>query len=378
MPIINKYDAYYLDSTVGPIKKPTTSKFGFALDSHYNFSDKDYWHVACFDGKSLLHLSEVIPNHILQEIRNKNIILSIGAEYEVFIDIPEMIYEFLIKELLIPAESILLFSGNAKIDDVVSKLASANGMPKIQTRWVCVFERFVSSSRTNILDTLQLKEYPKKFLSLNRRWRESRATLLSHLKIRNLLDEGFVSLQPCEGNSWENFWECMIEVQDTASKQLLEQHKNEIINLPNLKLDDTDIENTNLWQVTNALDDYYLNSYFSIVGTTIFYEKRMPNVAALCEKTFKAIQKKHPFILLSTAKNLPLLHSMGYKTFDGLIDESYDNETDDNKRMLMIVNEVERLCNLSDTELEIFLIEAKKIVDHNFKNLMYRMCLPRV
>jgi len=69
---------------------------------------------------------------------------------------------------------------------------------------------------------------------------------------------------------------------------------------------------------------------------------------------------------------------MGYKTFDGLIDESYDNETDDNKRMLMIVNEIERLCNLSDTELETFLIEAKKIVDHNFKNMYYRACLPRV
>jgi hypothetical protein len=69
---------------------------------------------------------------------------------------------------------------------------------------------------------------------------------------------------------------------------------------------------------------------------------------------------------------------MGYKTFDGLIDESYDNETDDNKRMLMIVNEVERLCSLNQVELETFLIEAKKIVDHNFKNLNYRAFLPRV
>jgi hypothetical protein len=45
---------------------------------------------------------------------------------------------------------------------------------------------------------------------------------------------------------------------------------------------------------------------------------------------------------------------------------------------LMIVNEVERLCSLNQVELETFLIEAKKIVDHNFKNLNYRAFLPRV
>jgi hypothetical protein len=376
MPIINKHDAYYLNSIGGPVKRPAMDYAGFMLNACYDFSDKDYWHVSCFDGKSLLQLPDVVPNHIIQEIRDRKITLSIGAEYEAFIDIPEMIYDFLVKELFIPPESILLFSASAKIDDVVSELASARGVVKIQTRSVCVFERGVSASPTNILDTLQLKKYPKKFLSLNRRWRESRITLLSHLKIRNLLDDGFVSLQSFEGNTWENFWEQMMQFQDIASKQLLEQHKNEIINLPNLKLDDMNQEDMN--PVTNTLDYYYLNSYFSVVGGAIFYEKKMPNVAGLCEKTFKAIQKKHPFILLSTAKNLPLLHSMGYKTFDGLIDESYDNETDDNKRMLMIVNEIERLCNLSDTELETFLIEAKKIVEHNFKNLYYRACLPRV
>jgi hypothetical protein len=376
MPIINKHDSYYLNPDREPVNRPATDRAGFMLNGCYDFSDKDYWHVSCFNGKSLLQLKDVVPNHILQEIRDRKITLSIGAEYEAFIDIPEMIYDFLVKELFIPPESILLFSASAKIDDVVSELASARGVAKIQTRSVCVFERGVSASPTNILNTLQLKKYPKKFLSLNRRWRESRITLLSHLKIRNLLDDGFVSLQSFEGNTWENFWEYMMQFQDIASKQLLEQHKNEIINLPNLKLDDMNQEDMN--PVTNTLDYYYLNSYFSVVGGAIFYEKKMPNVAGLCEKTFKAIQKKHPFILLSTAKNLPLLHSMGYKTFDGLIDESYDNETDDNKRMLMIVNEIERLCNLSDTELETFLIEAKKIVDHNFKNLYYRAFLPRV
>ena len=371
MPILNKYDSYYLDSEKAPVKVDNTF-----LDIFYNFSDKSYWLVSCFDGKSLRHFNDVVPNHILQEIRNNNITLCIGAEREPFIDVPETIYDYLIKELAIPAESILLLSVNAKIDEVIDNIASVRNLPKIKSQWICVYERWVSVSPTNILDTLQLKEYPKNFLSLNRRWRGCKLSLISHLKTRNLLDHGFVSLQTFEGKTWDNFWEHMMQFQDSATKELFEQHKDEIINLPNLILDDMNPEDMN--PVTNTLDHYYLNSYFSVVGGAIFYEKELPNVAGLCEKTFKAIQKRHPFILLSTAKNLPLLHSMGYKTFDGLIDESYDNETDDNKRMLMIVNEVERLCNLSGKELETFLIGAKKIVEHNFKNLYYRAFLPKV
>lgn len=376
MPIINKYDAYHLDPTVGPVKKPTTTSAGFMLDSYYNFADRSYWHVSCFNGESLRYIKDVMPDHILQELRNKNIILSIGAEYEGFVDIPEIIYDFLIKELSIPAESILLFSANFKIANLVDRVSAERNLPKIQTRSVCVFERWVSASRTNILDTLQLKEYPKKFLSLNRRWRVCKLALVSHLKIRNLLDTGFVSLQPFEGNSWENFWEHMIQFQSPTTKELFEQHKDEIVNLPNLVLDDINLEDMN--PVTNSLDHFYLNSYFSVVGGAAYYKKDFLDGTGIDEKPFKAIQKKHPFILLGTVNSLPILHNMGYKTFDGLIDESYDNETDDDKRMLMIVNEIERLCNLNNTELETFLIEAKKIVEHNFKNLMYRMCLPRV
>jgi hypothetical protein len=278
--------------------------------------------------------------------------------------------------VLFRSESILLFSANAKIEQVVNEISLKRNLPKIQAKWVCIAERTVSSCINKPLDTLQIKPYPKKYISLNRRWRTGRLALVSHLLTKNLLEQGFVSLQSFEGRNWDNSWNKMIYLQDHTTKELFEQCKDEIINLPNLKLDDTNFDDMN--SVTHDLDDFYLNSYFSIVGGTGFYEKEIPNIAGLCEKTFKAIQKKHPFILLQTANNLPLLHGMGYKTFDGLIDESYDRETDDNKRMLMIVNEIERLCNLSDTELETFLIGAKKIVEHNFKNLYYRAFLPRV
>lgn len=373
MPILNKNDLYYLHPDTGPTKASKDRNF---LESFYNFADKSYWHVTCFDGRSLKFLKDVLPKDILQEIRNKNIFLSIGSEYEVFIDVPEAIYDFAVKDLSIPAESIVLFSANSRIEEIATKVALERNLPNIQAHWVSIFERMVARNIAPPLDTLQIKPYPKKFMSLNRRWRPCRLSLVSHLKAKNLLEQGFVSLQSFEGKNWDNSWDYMMQFQDQETKELFELHKHDIVSLPDLTLDSINFDDMNL--ATQTLDDCYLNSYFSIVGGTSFYEKETPMIAGLCEKTFKAIQKKHPFMLLQPVNNLPLLHRLGYKTFDGLIDESYDGEPDDNKRMWMIVNEIERLCNLNEAELETFLVEAKKIVDHNYKNLTYRMCLPRV
>jgi endo-alpha-1,4-polygalactosaminidase (GH114 family) len=64
------------------------------------------------------------------------------------------------------------------------------------------------------------------------------------------------------------------------------------------------------------------------------------------------------------------MRSIGYKTFDSIINEDYDKEEDDCKRMLMIVDEIDRLCHLNDDELRVFLNEAKKITEYNCNTLL--------
>ena len=73
--------------------------------------------------------------------------------------------------------------------------------------------------------------------------------------------------------------------------------------------------------------------------------------------------------MIAPPHSLELLRLLGYKTFDGIIDESYDTELDDGNRMLKIVDEVHRLCNLSESELDHFLAEARVICEHNYKVL---------
>ena len=44
----------------------------------------------------------------------------------------------------------------------------------------------------------------------------------------------------------------------------------------------------------------------------------------------------------------------GYDTFDDLIDHSYDNEIDNRKRLIMIIDEIKRLNNKKDFIIDFF------------------------
>ena len=88
----------------------------------------------------------------------------------------------------------------------------------------------------------------------------------------------------------------------------------------------------------------------------------------ISEKTFKLVAAEHPFIVVGNKLTLKYLRDLGYQTFDPLIDETYDTIEDDDIRMEHIVNELNRLCNLSDSELIAFTNNVKDIVEHNYNH----------
>ena len=64
------------------------------------------------------------------------------------------------------------------------------------------------------------------------------------------------------------------------------------------------------------------------------------------------------------------MQHVSYRKQKQIINEDYDKEEDDYKRMLMIVDEIDRLCHLNDDELRVFLNEAKKITQYNYNVLL--------
>ena len=120
------------------------------------------------------------------------------------------------------------------------------------------------------------------------------------------------------------------------------------------------------WSNTNAANQYnidvYKNSMISFITETMFIQ----DVVFLTEKIFKPIVMKQPFMLLGAPGNLEYLRSYGFKTFDGIIDESYDRKVNPDARVEAVVEQLNWYCNLSDTEKLDVMRAVEPIVEYNF------------
>ena len=111
----------------------------------------------------------------------------------------------------------------------------------------------------------------------------------------------------------------------------------------------------------NDVQDILSLGLFHIVTETIFYDEKLH----LTEKIFKPIVARRPFILVGAPGNLAYLKSYGFRTFDRWIDESYDLEQDPDQRLVKIVNEIDKLCKLSEWELVQMYNEMQEILEYN-------------
>jgi hypothetical protein len=113
-----------------------------------------------------------------------------------------------------------------------------------------------------------------------------------------------------------------------------------------------------------SLFDESTESLAYLVTETVYNGRRHH----LTEKTFKPICMQMPFVLVSTAGSLQYLRSYGFKTFDGLWDESYDNELDDGKRLVMIADVLKQLDSMSVQQRQDLYTAAIPIVQHNYNH----------
>jgi hypothetical protein len=119
----------------------------------------------------------------------------------------------------------------------------------------------------------------------------------------------------------------------------------------------------------------FLDSYLSVVAETQFvnipYEF---NRSFVTEKTFNAIANNQMFIVVGHAHSLKLLHSLGYKTFSEVIDESYDNILDNGQRLKAVTTELVRFVSRPIEQLEQDYTKVVSIIEHN-RDLLYSASL---
>lgn len=89
----------------------------------------------------------------------------------------------------------------------------------------------------------------------------------------------------------------------------------------------------------------YAHSWYSIVAETHI------DILHTTEKLGKPLLAKRLFVLFAAPFMLERLHNLGFKTFDKIIDESYDREIDNEKRWSMAFDQIIALSKLDPVEV---------------------------
>jgi hypothetical protein len=109
----------------------------------------------------------------------------------------------------------------------------------------------------------------------------------------------------------------------------------------------------------------YNQTNYSIVAETNFEN----HYNFYTEKIVKPIISKRLFVAVAGQHYLKNLRDFGFRTFDSIIDESYDNEPDSHHRWTMAMDQVSWLCK---QDPETVLTQVKDIVEHNYHVMIER------
>jgi hypothetical protein len=105
----------------------------------------------------------------------------------------------------------------------------------------------------------------------------------------------------------------------------------------------------------------YQDSYCHLVVETLF-DADQSGGTFLTEKTYKAIKFGQPFVIIGTAHSLRTLRQQGYKTFDHVIDNTYDEITDNTQRWLAVRNSI---LEIQSQDMHEWFLKCLLDVKHN-------------
>jgi hypothetical protein len=244
------------------------------------------------------------------------------------------------------------------IDDLVlqHKILLVGG-GDMDPAWPCLtFDSFLSKiydyeenvkAASYSIDVWNKKQKPYKFLFLNGRGRRHRQYLIDKWNTSGLLSSClWTNLDAAVGSI--NLLPPEYEVSRYSDRQQFVGSNSYV------KFDLFDNE----WGEIYLNAPQYVDTYFSVVTETVFdypYSFRT-------EKIWKPIAMGHPWIAVANQGFYRDLKMLGFKTFDQLIDESFDNIEDNKTRLSAVANAVETLAS---SDLDQFMVAAADICKYN-------------
>ena len=100
----------------------------------------------------------------------------------------------------------------------------------------------------------------------------------------------------------------------------------------------------------------------------IFESVANDNEIHVTEKTMFCFKLGRPFLLIGTRGTLKYLRDeFGFKTFDYLFDESYDDIGDEILKVQKVIEQLEIFCAKSFVEQKELILKHKDVLEHNKK-----------
>ncbi len=188
----------------------------------------------------------------------------------------------------------------------------------------------------------------KDFLIYNRAWQGSREYRLKFSELlveHNLHNHCQMGFNPIDGQHY-----------------VLHQFRNPTMQIKRWDLEQY-FEPNRASSVASA--DYcaadYVNTGIEVVLETLFDDTKWH----LTEKVLRPIACGQPFILASTPGSLQYLRRYGFKTFNSLIDESYDTIQDPVERLQAVVTNMNKIARLPAGQKRDLYASLKPIADYN-------------
>jgi hypothetical protein len=205
----------------------------------------------------------------------------------------------------------------------------------------CFFPNFFLSTYNNLksyVTDLNPNTVPdKKFLCLNRRMVNEKYKIIDGLYNMGLL------------NDTRFTWVANYTNKDILNKDLLNEIKIDVDNFKPIQLEDDVMYGGDLIMeeyLYTINPKWYYKSKVNIIAETMLY----PNLIHMTEKTWKAIYLGVPFVIYSPSKHyLKTLRDMGFKTFDSVINEDYD-EMDGDHKIKHIIDSAVDLSNVYNSK----------------------------
>lgn len=219
-------------------------------------------------------------------------------------------------------------------------------------------ENKLPSFSQNVKYKIQNSNELKTFACLNKRIRPHRVWFYYYMFNSGLLNEGLVSMNEFDKH-WYN-WEGK-HFQDGELDECSSVLPLLVYDTPNNVLDDNIYINRFPEQVVK-------DTFFTVVSEAHCGDS--DNTMFLSEKTFKVIGCRHPFLIMGNKDSMSMMRKIGYKTFDGFIDEGFDT-LPTHERLNYILDSIRKVTQIKD-KIEWYK-SMEEVIEFNYKVLIDKL-----